>query len=492
MKHIYLSIYLALITISTAVAQTYTTPNTGINWTLDDIAAASPSTIIISGSDYTLLENLVISENDTVIISSDLLLEIDSDLLITVFGTFTINANSVAITALDELNPYDGFRFEEFSQINIQNTSIEFGGGMKVLTEDFTLNNCLVTNNVEGGATTGAVISLTRGTPQITNNTISFNELPAIASAANNTVSAFIFNNYIEGNNQVNSNRPQINMGTTMINDTLKIIQNTIIGDSSLDLVGGIAVANLTGGTIKAIIDENIIQNNRYGITVVGPNSFASLRYNIIEDNNTQNIPFQGGSGISLDTNSGTMEVIAQGNEIRRNLWGITVIGTASINLGDDIDSFGNNVFSENGNEGELYALYNNTSNTIMAKNNCWIEGQVNTLVDAESVIFHQTDDASLGEVIFDPVGTGCENLSVEDIDFESFYFYPNPSEGQINFNNSFNFTKVTVYGILGNVLFNKNISEGNNSVSINLPNGMYFVSFKNETQRVVRKLLVR
>ena len=473
------------------MAQTYTTPNTGVIWSLDDIAAVSPSTITVSGNNYVLLENLVISENDTVIISSDLTLEIDSDLLITVFGTFTINANSVAITALDELNPYDGFRFEEFSQINIQNTSVEFGGGMKVLTENFTLNNCFITNNVEGGATTGAVISLTRGTPQITNNTISFNELPAIASAANNTVSAYIFNNYIEGNNQANSNRPQINMGTTMVSDTLKIINNTIIGDPTLDQVGGIAVANLVGGSIRAMIDGNTIQNNRYGLTIIGSDSFSYLRNNIIEDNNTQNLPFQGGSGISLNTNSSTMEVIAEGNKIRRNLWGITVIGTASINLGDFIDSFGNNVFADNGNGGELFALYNNTTNTIMAKNNCWIEGQINTLADAESVIFHQIDDASLGEVIFDPVGTGCENLSVEDVDFESFRFYPNPSKGQINFNNSYNFTEMIVYGIQGNILLNKIISKGKNSIAINLPNGMYFVSFKTKTNNVVKKLLV-
>ncbi|MCF6306466.1 MAG: T9SS type A sorting domain-containing protein [Flavobacteriaceae bacterium] len=491
MKHIYLSICLFLITISIAVAQTYTTPNTGVNWTLDDIANASPSTITVSGSDYTLLENLVISENDMLVLGSDLTLSIDSDLLVTVFGTFLIDGNSVTITAIDQTAPYNGFRFEEFSQINIQNTTIEYGGGLRVLTEDFTLNNCTITNNVEGGATTGAVISLTRGIPQITNNTISFNELPAIASAANNTVSAYIYNNHIEGNNQLNTNRPQINMGTTMVNDTLKIIQNTIIGNPSLDQVGGIAVANLVGGSIRANINYNTIQNNRYGLTIVGPDSFANLYNNIIEDNNTQNIPLQGGSGVSLNTNSGTMEVIAEGNQIRRNLWGITVIGTASINLGDGVDSQGYNIFSENGNEGELYALYNNTSNTIMAKNNCWIEGQVNTLADAESVIFHQVDDASLGEVAFDPVGTNCENLSTEDVEIESFSFYPNPSNGKINFNNIHSFTEITIYGIQGNLLLNKAISEGENKLTFNLPKGLYFISFTNEAQRVVRKLLV-
>jgi len=492
MKKTNLFILLFCISFFTLFSQTYTTPNTGVNWTLGDIAANSPSTITISGINYTLLENLVISENDTVTIDSDLILSIESNLLITVFGTFTVNSNDVLITSVNQAAPYEGFRFEEFSEINIQNTTIEYGGGLRVLTETFTLNNCLISNNVEGGATTGAVISLSRGMPQITNNTISLNELAAIGSAANSSVSAYIFNNHIIGNNLLNANRPQINMGPTRVADTLKIIQNTIIGDPSVDFGGGIAVANLVGGTIKVIIDDNIIQGNRYGLTVVGPDSFAYIRNNIIEDNDIQNIPLQGGSGISLNTSSGIMEVIASGNEIRRNLWGITVIGTAAINLGDDVDNLGGNVFSENGNEGELYALYNNTTNTLLAKHNCWVEGQANTLADAEAVIFHQTDDGSLGEVIYDPVGVGCDNLSVTDFSEIDFSFYPNPAEDQINFNNVYSFTRLNIYGIQGNLILTETISEGENRLQLNLPQGLYFVNFRSENQEIVRKLLIK
>ncbi len=490
MKKTFLSIILFCVTFSTLFSQTYTTPNTGVNWTLDDIAAASPTTITISGSDYTLLENLVIAENDTVMIDTDLVLFIDSDLLISVFGTFSVNSTTVTITAVNQSAPYEGFRFEESSVIDIQNTTIEFGGGLRVLTETFSINNCTISQNVEGGATTGSVISLSRGMPQITNNTITFNELPAIASAANQSVSAYIFNNFIQGNNQSNSNRPQINMGATRVMDTLKIIQNTIIGDTDLDLVGGIAVANLAGGTVRVIIDDNSIRDNRYGLTVVGPNSFAYIRNNIIEDNTTQDIPLQGGSGISLNTSSGVMEVIASENEIRRNLWGITVIGTASINLGDGIENLGENVFSENGNEGELYALYNNTTNTLLAKNNCWIEGQVNKLADAETVIFHQADDGSLGEVIYDPVG--CSVLSINDYSEIDFTFYPNPAENQINFNNVYSFTSLNIYGIQGNLILTKTLTEGKNRIQLNLPQGLYFVNFKNENHQMVRKLLIK
>ncbi len=53
------------------VSQTYKNSNSGVNWTLDHIAAANPSKIIISGNKYTVLENIIIAENDTVTIDAD-------------------------------------------------------------------------------------------------------------------------------------------------------------------------------------------------------------------------------------------------------------------------------------------------------------------------------------------------------------------------------------------------------------------------------------
>ncbi len=489
MKKIILTSYFILFAVAFSFAQDYTTPNTGVIWTLDDIAAASPGTITVVGDAYTLLGNLTIAESDTVIIDSDLTLSIDADLLITVFGTFTVDSNEVTITAVDENAPYEGLRFEELSVINIQNATIQYGGGLRVLTETFTLNNSTLTNNVSG-ATTGAVISLSRGMPQITNNTITFNELPAIGSAANSQVSAYIFNNYIEGNNQANNNRPQINMGTTMASEPLQIIQNSIIGDPALDMTGGIAIANFVGGSINVIMDDNIIRNNRYGMTIVGPADSALLRNNIFEDNNTQGDPNLGGSGISLNTSSGVMQVIASGNEFRRNLWGITVIGTASINLGDDVDNPGMNIFSENGNGGELYAIYNNTANTLMSKHNCWIEGQQSTAEQVEDVIFHVVDDPTLGEVVFDPFECGV--LGVEENNLANFGFYPNPVKNQINFDNNFSFEKVEIYGVQSNLIRSEVISAGQNSLPVNLSSGLYFVNFSNNKQTVTKKMIVQ
>ncbi|MCB0452530.1 MAG: T9SS type A sorting domain-containing protein [Aequorivita sp.] len=488
MKKIILSTLFIISTFTFAIAQDYTTPNTGVTWTLDDIAAASPTTITISGSEYTLLGNLTIAENDAVIIDSDLTLLIDEAKLITVFGAFTVNSNAVTITALDENNPYDGFRFEEFSEIDINNATIEHGGGLRVLTETFSIDNCTLTNNVSG-ATTSAVIQLSRGMPQITNNIISFNENPAIGSAANSAVSAYIFNNMIEGNNQANSNRPQINLGTTMANEQLQIVQNTIIGDPTIDQAGGIAIANFVGGNVNVLIDDNIIRGNRYGITILGTNDSAEITNNIIEDNNIQGDPNLGGSGINLNSSAVGPDVIVSGNEIRRNLWGITLQGEATINLGDDANNPGNNVFAENVNSGEVYALYNNTENPVSAKHNCWIEGQQSTPEQVEDVIFHSVDDPTLGEVTFEPFLCGI--LSVADTEIENFSFYPNPVTNEFNFNNIFSFEKVEIYGVQGNFIASETISEGHQTVSINLPSGLYFVNFSNDAQTVTKKMIV-
>ncbi|RYD75875.1 MAG: hypothetical protein EOP53_15765, partial [Sphingobacteriales bacterium] len=78
----------------------------------------------------------------------------------------------------------------------------------------------------------------------------------------------------------------------------------TIIGDPTKIMVGGIAASSLLGNPNKVVIDGNTIRDNRYGITVVGANSSGFIRNNIIEDNDTQNSPNLGGSGISISGKS--------------------------------------------------------------------------------------------------------------------------------------------------------------------------------------------
>src|SRR5690606_26155216 len=108
---------LGLIFTTLSYAQ-FTTPDTGVNWTLDDIATANSTAITASESVYTLNEDLIVAVNDTLRIDTNLTFEIAAEVQITVFGTFLVNADQVLITAVDQQAPYEGFRFEEFSEIN--------------------------------------------------------------------------------------------------------------------------------------------------------------------------------------------------------------------------------------------------------------------------------------------------------------------------------------------------------------------------------------
>lgn len=486
-----LSTLLLLFSFSIAIAQ-YTTPGTGVDWTLDDIAAASPGTVTVTGSTYTLLENLTIAGSDILRIDTDLTLEIEAGVRVTVLdlGSFFVEADAVIITAVNEAAPYDGFRFEEGATVDIQNATIQFGGGLQVLTESFVLNNCVLLNNVSGVAT-GATVTLSRGVPVITNNDFLFNANPAISSGANQSVSAIIENNLIEGNNQSNNNRPQINMGATRVNDTLKIRNNTIIGNVDLDQAGGIAVANLVGGALRVIIEGNTITNNRYGMTIVGPNSYALIKNNIIEDNNTQGNPNLGGSGINFNAPTGGMIADVTGNQMRRNLWGVTIQGPVDANFGDGQNNLGLNVFSENGNNGEIFALFNNGPTNISAKNNCWVEDGEGTLAEAEDVIFHQVDDPTLGEVTFDPIF--CDPVAgIQDNEQQTIVIFPNPANHQITFINQSNFDEVTFYSMNGQKFFTQEVSTGTNIINFKLKTGIYFASFNGNENHAVRKIVIK
>lgn len=484
-----LSVFLSL----TAARAQYITPNTGVSWSLDDLVANSSGALTLTGGIYTLSQNLTIAANDALVINTDATLHINANIEIIVRGDFTADASAITITATNTATPYNTMTFETGSSGYFRNTTINYGKGIRVATPDFEMQSCVMAYHTNGTTTSGAITFSTGANALINNSRFLFNLYPAFNSGANQSVAPTLTNNYLEGNNQSNGNRPQINMGPSGA-DTLRVVGNTIKGDPTKPMTGGIGASNLLGGgQLKVIIDNNIITNNRYGITVVGASSSGYIRGNIIEDNITQNIPAQGGSGISLSASgAATMNIIASRNQIRRNLWGITVIGTARINLGDtDTATFneGGNVFSENGNGGATYALYNNTAFPIMAKNNCWIEGQTPTAAEVEGVISHQVDDTTLGLVTFTPFG--CDTLSNPDFAISKPILYPNPSKGKINIDMLENGT-IKIFAINGMFISDFDLNEGTNSINLDLPAGVYITKTETQDKSFSNKLVIQ
>lgn len=471
-------------------AQDYQTPNTGINYSLDDLIDESPETFSFDNGTYFINQDFLLSENDTLTLES-ISVKIAGDVRVTVEGTFlsygTEDQNTI-IDAVDEM-PYDGFRFEENAEVYIDYTTLRNGGGLKTITPNFTIVYSTLENNVSGVAS-GAVIALSHGSARIENNTFIDNQVPAVSSPANGDVSAQIINNYIEANSASNQNRPQLNMGPTG-SGTLKIIGNTIIGNRDLNMVGGISVAALIGDDLNALIEGNTIINNRYGINIQGSGSAKiQVTDNIIENNDTDGNPNTGGSGVSINSSNEDFQVNLTGNEIRTNLWGITIIGTPTVNLGDEEENPGNNIFSENGNNGVVYALYNNGPNTVMAMHNCWIEGQEITLEEAGEVIFDQEDDPSLGEVIYDPINCGV--LGLPSYEKDAVSMYPNPAKNLINFKSAVEIQSITVFDLNGKKVqsITPNALEG--TVDLNLESGVYFVEFSGKNGQFTKKLIIK
>lgn len=482
---------LAAFALGFVVNAQFTTPNTGVNWTLADVVANAPEVMTFEEGVYTLHEDLLVEKNDTLLIHESLTLKIAENVLLDINGYFEANADEITITAVDTEAPYRGIRFDSDSYGGyIKNTLIEYGGGIRVLSDYFEIHNSEVSNNAKG-VSSGGAISFSNGSPVIMNSTFKFNQGPALGTAANSVCPALIQDNYFEGNNQSNDNRPQINMGPSGA-DTIRIIGNTVIGDRSLTKVGGISASSLVGIENRVLIKDNIIRDNRYGLTSTG-NSTGIIDGNIIEDNNTENLPMMGGSGINL---YGTKLFYISNNQIRRNLWGVTLQTTAMANLGsDDEEDFneGKNIFSDNENGGQVYALFNNTPNAVKALHNCWIEEDSEfTYEDAENVISHQFDDPELGLVTFDPFG--CEEeeeLGVVETTKNAFVIYPNPSQN-IFFVNTTENAELKMYDLNGRLVLEQKLSNGKNSVQNQLSKGIYIVEVRGAQSQSTQKMVIQ
>jgi hypothetical protein len=269
-----------------------------------------------------------------------------------------------------------------------------------------------------------------------------------------------------------------------------------------LTQVGGIAITTLAGGSLKARIEDNMINDNRYGITQYGNNIGSIIRNNEILNNNTQGDPMLGGSGINFYGNS-TNQAMVNGNLIKGNLWGITIQNSAMPNFGQVsglLVNPGMNQFFDNGNSGEIYDLYNNTPNPIMAENNYW--GTMDPEV-VEAHIFHQPDNASLGMVDYLPlydIYTGItENYSPKlPVLIQSIS--PNPANDVVLIKlNSKIFVSgnllVEVLSLDGKILSSENHEPSESTVQIQtnfIPEGMYLVRIKSGEIMETKKFLIR
>ena len=235
-------------------------------------------------------------------------------------------------------------------------------------------------------------------------------EKAAIGGAANISGSVGVtYCKFVE-NSQLNQNIPQLNLTASK---EILIDHCILEGDSTKNMSGGIGISNFFGTAGNSVKISNCrVKSHRYGITTMGVMD-AEITDCTLTDNRFEQNPMNGGSGISFYDPYQQQTAKVSDCLISGSLWGVTVIGCKSINLGrtdvgeDDPDyNPGRNIFRDNGFDGQLYDLYNNSTRTVYAQNNTWNVSE-QTQEQIETVIFHQADDASLGEVVYMPAFAG-------------------------------------------------------------------------------------
>ncbi|MEO8445866.1 MAG: right-handed parallel beta-helix repeat-containing protein [bacterium] len=389
----------------------YSTPGTGISWTLDSLVAFSSGNVTFSGGNYLVNDTINITAGDTIKILNNATLKFSAGVFIDIFGIMIVNpTDSVKITAQDTTTKYLGLKFEDLSDGSIlKKTIMEYGNSIRMLDCDILIDSCTIRYNTLNSSFGSGAINFFRSNSIVSNCKIFRNRRAAIASGANIASSPQILNNLIYENDTENANVPQINFGAT--GSAPMIIRGNIIIGSPI-MSGGISFLPV-GSIPQLIIENNIIKKNRYGIAIAGGSSNVYINNNIIDSNNIQGSPNLGGSGINFNGGATQKSVVTR-NVIRGNLWGITIQGTAKPNMGDlnsvDTSDAGLNQIYNNGNSGKIFDLFNNTIDSIKAENNYWGTGIIDSV---EAHITHKADSSVYGFVDFLPLRSVKVSLKV-------------------------------------------------------------------------------
>ncbi len=391
----------------------YITPNTGVNWNLDDLVTNSGGTVTGTFPNYAINNKVTVSATDRVyILPGSAVTFSGSASGFEVYGKFLAvgtPADSIRFTAsvADSTGgSFNGFYFRESSVDSaciISYAKIEYAYyGLRCLGASPTLSHSYLWK-----CRRGANLS-SDSHPVITNSRIERSYEYGITMTTG--CSPLIeYNELINNNSQNTSPKNQISIGTQG-NNSPTIRHNTIRG-GMFNRTGGISISTLiSGSSSSSEIAHNEISNNSFGIALQGSNPITSyIHNNLIYDNSINPDVMTSGSGINAYGTAAVAPIITR-NKISGNWWGITIqVGIAGqpgpqVNLGNiensDTTDDGRNIISGNVQGTDVYDLYNNTLETVYAQNNDW---EVYDSLSIENHIYHFKDDSTLGLVIFTP-----------------------------------------------------------------------------------------
>ena len=417
MKRLFLTIAL-IAGIFPAINAQWVSPGEGTIYTMPDLVAESHGVVTNDGTVFTIHEDLTIATGDVLKIDNQVTRIDAPGVLITINGSMTCVQTGDRVKLYGTQENQFSMRFENATNSLVKKMYFSDGAGIKVVDSEVTFDDVKFVYFTRDYCT--GVIDVFNSDPVVKNCYFMLNSGPAVCSAANGQSSPQILNCQLDTNVD-GINAPQINLGPGS-EDTIRIVGNEIYTIYASWYVGGISVADLMGvGSTKVLLKDNVIQDNRYGYNQQGQTISSVIEGNQFIDNNHEDDPMNGGSGISIYGTSVNNKAILRNNVITGNLWGITAIYLHDIDLGTE-DDWGRNEIHDNGNSGEVYDLYNNSACDIMAVGNDWGSIYIERIEDH---IYHKNDDPSLGLVTYIPyVGyEGIEEILEDNILKDNLYY---------------------------------------------------------------------
>lgn len=410
MRKIYILVPVLTLSVLAIHADGYKTAGDGTTYSFETLSQIEGSGVSKEGNVYTITQSDTIAPGDAFKMDEGVTVKFAdaAELIIQGAADLKVLNGKTILTRDGEAKSCYGLDVQnETAVTEVSNIDFEYVGLRNYSTIGMNISNCHFSKH--NGTMSGALFLGVNGAEFLIQE-CQFDscQKAAIGGAANFCCNVKIENCTFKHNSQANNNIPQINLTAA----PEVIIKDCVIdGDSTRNMAGGIAVANWFGYQgMSTAITGCTIKNNRYGLTTMSSMDVV-IADNMIINNKFETNPNNGGSGISLYDPYLTQKAYIRGNHIEGSLWGITVIGCGEVNIGKtEVDPSapdynpGGNVFKDNGFDGTLYDLYNNSSNTVYAQGNIWnVATQDEESI--ENVIFHKNDNSSLGEVIFMPAG---------------------------------------------------------------------------------------
>ena len=419
MKKLVLLISLIAGLVSAINAQ-WVSPGNGTTYTFADLVEVTDGVVTVGENGFVVNADLTISTGDVLEINNQTSRVDLGEVLVTINGSMVCTNtgnNRVKFYGLNETQHFS-MCFENATGCLIKKMYFSDGAGIRVIESDVTFDDVKFVYFTRGYS--NSVINVFNCSPTIKNCYFMLNEGSAIGSPANGQASPQILNCDFDTN--VNGiNAPQINLGPGAA-DTIRIVGNEIYTIMAQWYVGGISVADLMmGANTKVLLKDNIVREGRYGYNQQGDNISSVIIGNQFINNNHEENPMNGGSGISIYGYSTTNKAILRHNVITGNLWGITAIYQHDIDMGTE-DDWGYNEIHDNYNTSVVYDLYNNSACDLSAVGNIWASLDYDVI---ESHIYHQHDDPSLGLVTFYPfVGSeGIDEIPAEIMLKDNLYY---------------------------------------------------------------------